>query len=252
MSVQQAASIDEFDPENRDRVVAAAQAMRQVICSHVVDRDDGGTQSLIDEHVDTHGVYLVYVAAKFVQEHATAGGAAELAESGFFYLLTRIGDLNALVATQQGSDADTKLLAVLGLLREIETQSGLEPGRALAFRAAQTCLVAHHFVRQGRAPWGIQQNLDRNDMLALNEALALVLIIIAVEWPQGAADCRVAVTSLLGDARRILTAGARAAGISVSDLVARYFTELSLRECQVDETGITSVEKNLDQDQNLT
>lgn len=105
---------------------------------------------------------------------------------------------------------------------------------AQLFDAAQTCLVARYFVRLGHAPWGIQQNLDRDDMLRLNDALATVLVLMSVDAVAQRFDhCERVVLTLLDDARRLLNMQARAANMQVSTLVADYFTKLQLRDAAV-------------------
>lgn len=223
-----------FDPENRTAVRHAAQAMRQIITSEVVHQSRIQTRRLIEDHSEAHYTYLAYSAATFVWHHATDCVGPELAEDRFYYLLTRIGELNELVAREQCADPVERLLVLLDLLDRAlaDTRAESDPGRTdEALAAAQTCLVAHHFVRSGRPPWGIQDNLDRDDMLVLNDALGKVLVIMTI----AAVDpdrrlCHAVVESLLGDACRILAAQARAAEVSVEDLVAQYFCELSLRD----------------------
>lgn len=102
-----------------------------------------------------------------------------------------------------------------------------EPGRQ-AYRAAQTCLIAHRFVRLRRPAWGIQQSLDQADMLVLNSALAEMLCVIAGAFPEETRATAFAV--LLGEARHILSCQAKARGMTLECLIEQYFTALAVQE----------------------
>lgn len=96
---------------------------------------------------------LVDAASGFIAYHLTDNATPELAEDRFHYLLTRIGDLVDLAAEISDVDPSVVVRDVTEGLRELEDPIADDfAGRA--YRAAQTCLVAHTFVRKGRPPWG--------------------------------------------------------------------------------------------------
>jgi len=134
------------------------------------------------------------------------------------------------LAERAGVEEAQVLLYLLAVLDEACTSA--EEAAATALRAAQTCLVAHSFVRRGHAPWGIQKSLDRTDMLAVNQALGKVLIVAAcASAPGGWTDV---VEVLLQEVHHLLRAQARAASVTVEDLVAQYFMALAARDASSD------------------
>ena len=216
---------DAFDLSNCAAVLSAAQAMREIITAEVVHKDSAQARALVAEYVEVHGRYLVYAAATFVDYHTTDDATPDLAADRFHYLLTRIGNLVKVLADHAGRDEVLVLLDILSMLNEA---FGDDDPDLMALRAAQTCLVAHALVRRGRAPWGIQQSLDRNDMLAANHELGFVLTMVACA---GVPDSWIDVVGvLLQEARHILSSQAMAANVTIENLVEDYFLALAAND----------------------
>lgn len=109
---------------------------------------------------------------------------------------------------------------------ECRSEEGIRAGAAM--RAAQTCLVAHFRVRRGLKPWGIQQNLDLGDMVAVVWMLGVILQDMVTLFPDEAHEDLVKV--LLEDVETILRAMARAMDVPVSEVVSEYFLQLATED----------------------
>ena len=190
---------------------SAVRAVREIITAAVVHRDAARADSLIGEYLTAYGRGLIDAASTFIACHLTDATTPELAEDRFLYLLTRIGNLVDLAAEVTGVDPGEIVLEV-----------------AQAYRAAQTCLVAHRFVRLGRPAWGIQQSLNQADMLVVNSALAGMLCVIAGAFPEETRATAFVV--LLEEARHILSCQAKARDVTLECLIEQYFTALAVQE----------------------
>ena len=217
-------------PEPARGAVAAircGQAVREIITAWVVHRDTEHAASLVSEYLETHGRGLLDAASTFIAHHLTDAATPELAEDRFYYLLTRIGNVIDLAAEVTDTDPGGVVLEAIGLLAQLESSAADESWKQ-AYRATQTCLVAHRLVRLGRSPWGIQRSLDQTDMLVINSALAEVLVLIAGSFPEEARA--VVFVELLSEARHILSCQAKAHRMTLECLIERYFTALAANE----------------------
>ncbi|MBM0127577.1 hypothetical protein [Pimelobacter simplex] len=205
-----------------DEIYAARLALQEIITCQVVMKDGATRDRLIGEGVEHHGVHLVRSAVGFINANAALEVEREFAENRFYYMLTRVGDLCELLAHVDDSPVVDVILALAGADYEV-TDEDEETGQKLttAIRAAQTCLLAHHFVRRGSAPWGIQQSLDLDDMIPVVQMLGHLLLEVA-DWfdEEHWADL---VKVLLSDVEMILRSQARAGGRTVSEQVRSYF-----------------------------
>jgi len=206
---------------------SAVRAVREIVTASVVHRDTPRADDLVSEYLATYGCALVDAASTFIAHHLTDAATPELAEDRFLYLLTRIGNLIDLAAEVTDADPGVVVRDVVDGIGEMERSIG-DPRERDVYRAAQTCLIAHRFVRLGRPAWGIQKSLDQNDMLVLNSVLAKILVLLARAFPE---DARARVFMvLLGEASHVLSCQASAQDVTVERLVEGYFTALSAQE----------------------
>lgn len=213
------------DVESGDAaVLAAARCVREIVTAWVVHKDAEHASRLIGEYLEVHEGALVAAASSFVAYHATRCTTREHAEDRFYYLLTLLGDLIDLAAGMNDVDAGVLVLEVVeGLDAWAEDEA-----QRRSYRAAQTCLIAHSFVRRGRPAWGIQQSLDEEDMLLLNAALAEILSLVAASFR---ADARADVFMvLLREMRHLLALQAKAQGLTTEALIEGYFMSLAARD----------------------
>lgn len=192
---------------------SAVRAVREIITAAVVHRDAARADSLIGEYLTAYGRGLIDAASTFIACHLTDATTPELAEDRFLYLLTRIGNLVDLAAEVTGVDPGEIVLEVAQGQAQLEDLDVDESVRQ-AYRAAQTCLVAHRFVRLGRPAWGIQQSLNQADMLVVNSSLAGMLCVIAGAVPEETRATAFVV--LLGEDRHILSCQAKARWLATS------------------------------------
>lgn len=162
-------------------------------------------------------------ASTFIAHHVTDSATPELADDRFSFLLTRIGNLIDIAAAHNDVDPGAVVLEVGEELDGVATGPDER-----AYRAAHTCMVAHHFVRRGGSPWGIQASLDRADMLVLNSALARILVFVACSFEEPA--MRDAFSALLGEAEHILSCQAHAYGMTIERLIEKYFVALAMQD----------------------
>lgn len=215
-------------------ITAARHAVQEIITSQVVLKDRRGRDRLIVEHVEALGPNIVRSVVGFIYSHAADEVAAEVVTDRFYFLLSRIGRLTGLLADVSGVDE----FEVVHTLASIDYKYSEDPEEEClpevaeqferAMRAAQTCLVAHYFVRRGSVPWGIQDSLDLEDMCAVVEMLGTVLLDLVMAFDDE--HHQLVVKLLLDDVETILRSMARSERIPVSELVSRYFVRLAQRD----------------------
>lgn len=205
----------------------ARRAVQEIVTCHVVLKDRDQCDELIREAVAEFGVDVPRFVAGFISTHAADDVQEAVAADRFYFVLGRVGSLLSLLAEVSGQDEAEVVFefAARDWTNEDDDLGADAEAVDVAVRAAQTCLVANYFVRQGRKPWGIQHSLGLADMCVVVEVLGLMLIHLVSEfeetyWPA-------LIHELLHDIRVILAAQAGFAGRSVSDQVAHYFMSLA-------------------------
>lgn len=207
------------DDEHESRCLAAVEAVREIVTARAIFRSGAESDRLLRQHVLSDGEYLVAMSAVFIRDHMHDGIHADVAEDRFFYVLCRLGDLIQLWASLN----DTPMSEVVLNLAQEDFREILHlgDGMAPAFEAAQSCLISHYFARRGRPPFGIQRNLDRDDMLFVAVALAEILVVVALGFPEQWHEPVVEV--LLTEAEHILRCQARAMGVTAEQWILTYF-----------------------------
>ena len=136
---------------------AVRLAVQEVITTQVVIRDRAERDRLLDECIAIYGEGVVDCVTSFIYGNAVEDVDPSIADNRFYYLLTRIGDLVELIAEVTESDQVTILRIITGRDWEYsadpaECESDDARHAADAMRAAQVCLISHHFARRGSAP----------------------------------------------------------------------------------------------------
>ncbi|MFF1818491.1 hypothetical protein ACFVWG_14415 [Kribbella sp. NPDC058245] len=201
---------------------------QEIIAAHVVARDLKLRDRLIDEYLDDHGDDMVNTVCGFINHHLSHVVNRELAEACYFAMSSTLGDLIDMVSELSGcpvAEIISELVEVVYVPEDGTEQDARQANLGLA--AAQTCLIAHVVVRAGGQPWGIQKNLDLDDMCAVVHQFGALLYVVANRPGVPAAAL---VKGLLAHVERILVAHASANLLPVSEYVAKTWQALALSD----------------------
>ena len=218
-------SVDSRGNEAVSNVRGCAQ---EVISAHLLHKDDGVRDALIDEYVEEFGIELLHCLFDFIYMHVVEDLDERVAVVKFNFMLNSLGGLVGAVA-RENNDTPFDLTMLLAA----STYAGAEvsEGRVFALKAAQTCLVVHMLVRQGEEPWGVQQNLDLADMCAVTQVLGDMISTLMRGVQEVVSDAFL-IKELLPRVEDILRRSAAAQGKTVEAVLAEYWAELALLDCE--------------------
>lgn len=226
---------DQSDPD-LEGMRAVRRVVQEIITTQVVLKDRDARDRLIDEAIEEFGEEVVQCTTAFVYAHAADDVDQEVANDRFYFLLSRLGAITEVLAEVRGIEVADAVMALASIQYEWdeddpEGEESEEAAKAVvAARAAQTCLIANHFIRRGAPPWGIQDRLDLGDMCAVVDFFGFMLFDVIDHFEK--TDHARLVRLLLEDVETILRAMARAKGSRVSELVSTYFTALAQRDLE--------------------
>lgn len=198
-----------------------------VISAHVLADDPQLRDALIEEYQEQHGAELLECVFDFVHYHAIASVEQLIAANNFSFVLNGLGTVIEALA----DELDLTSFEITMRLATAELQDSAAPEREVAIRSAQTCLIIHMLVRKGEEPWGVQQNLDHEDMCVVVRALGDLMWTLITDAAEVLGD-HFLIAQLLVGVHGILNGLAGGYEMALPDLLADYWGQLALADRQ--------------------
>jgi hypothetical protein len=199
---------------------------REIISSHVLARDAGLRDRLIDEYATMHGPSLLTAVYSYIYNSVVTPVGPRTAQVCFHFMLNSLGNLIQAVADLGGFEPEVIAIPLARVRVTPAAPGDPEDVKVVdAVRAAQTCLIVH-LAQRGPQPLSIQFEFELLELHAVIQALGN-LTWTFIGWMRDAIGDAQLIRELLDGVEDILAMGASAAEVPLSEFVADNFTRMA-------------------------